>query len=613
MKSESKKKRKRSSSESSSDDEHEKAKSHSKKKSRRSKKKKKKSSKHSEKHRKKHQESDESEQSDHAPTTRSEDDVKQKKQSETLDAAPEVKSLRKSDDRESARQSPSRKYRSDESSEILLKMSEQIAVNARTKVHLQKEVIVPKLRVDAEVMRTTSVIDPTENEAGPQSTPDAIVVEHQLRQNEGEVAHPCTRKGNGVGLPLQSVIEVLLLPLSQGAQLAVGTTVLDAITISEGNHIWTIVGVRMSAAAPTKLRASDADVMILMAVVGKTPVSVAEMIRVIVEGEIVPKSAKGDEVGQETETKRIARKCGRRRSKRKQARQKVRMTRKREILAMKTTAEGEILVREGNVVVFILCATRKYFVKNSRGNGYDSVKEVKREPEDEEQPRQRKDSHGKSYGLEKKTKKEMGDDEAPKESEIMKSKDRWGSSDGWGSSKKDEPVKEKEKVNLEVSGKLAEDTNMYRGVLIKYNEPPEAKKPTLRWRLYPFKGDEALPVLHIHRQSAYLIGRDRKIADLPIDHPSCSKQHAVLQYRSVPFERADGTKARRVLPYIIDLGSSNGTLLNGSKIEPQRYVELKEKDVLKFGFSSREFVVLNEKSAGEEPGSDLEPGSPRSD
>lgn len=35
-------------------------------------------------------------------------------------------------------------------------------------------------------------------------------------------------------------------------------------------------------------------------------------------------------------------------------------------------------------------------------------------------------------------------------------------------------------VNLGVSGKLAEDTNMYKGVLIKYNEPPEAKKPTIR-------------------------------------------------------------------------------------------------------------------------------------
>ncbi|KAK6042897.1 FHA domain protein [Cooperia oncophora] len=252
--------------------------------------------------------------------------------------------------------------------------------------------------------------------------------------------------------------------------------------------------------------------------------------------------------------------------------------------------------------------------RGSKGSGVSSKsREVKKEPEDEDRSKQR-DSSAKSYGLEKRPKREADEDNGPEGESTQKSKDRWGTSEGWGSDKKTAPpAKEKEKVNLGVSGKLAEDTNMYRGVLIKYNEPPEAKKPTLRWRLYPFKGEEALPVLHIHRQSAYLIGRDRKIADLPIDHPSCSKQHAVLQYRSVPFERSDGTKGRRVLPYIIDLGSSNGTLLNGTKIEPQRYVELKEKDVLKFGFSSREFVVLNEKSAGDEDVSDAEraasPGS----
>jgi len=53
-----------------------------------------------------------------------------------------------------------------------------------------------------------------------------------------------------------------------------------------------------------------------------------------------------------------------------------------------------------------------------------------------------------------------------------------------------------------------------------------------------------LPVIYVHRQSAYLIGRDHKVADFPIDHPSCSKQHAALQYRSMPFERADGSKGR---------------------------------------------------------------------
>ena len=55
----------------------------------------------------------------------------------------------------------------------------------------------------------------------------------------------------------------------------------------------------------------------------------------------------------------------------------------------------------------------------------------------------------------------------------------------------------------------------------------------------------------------------------------------------------------RVLPYIIDLGSSNGTYLNNNKIEPQRYYELKEKDVIKFGYSTREYVLLHENSEDE--------------
>ncbi|XP_052590966.1 smad nuclear interacting protein 1-like [Peromyscus californicus insignis] len=159
---------------------------------------------------------------------------------------------------------------------------------------------------------------------------------------------------------------------------------------------------------------------------------------------------------------------------------------------------------------------------------------------------------------------------------------------------KEVPVKEKR--SLELSGTLLEDTNTFRGVVIKYSEPPEARIPKKRWRLYPFKNDDLLPVMYIHRQSAYLLGRDRLIADIPIDHPSCSKQHAVFQYRLVEHTRADGTVGLAVKPYIIDLGSSNGTFLNYARIEPQRYYELKEKDVLKFGFSSREYVLLHESS-----------------
>lgn len=31
-----------------------------------------------------------------------------------------------------------------------------------------------------------------------------------------------------------------------------------------------------------------------------------------------------------------------------------------------------------------------------------------------------------------------------------------------------------------------------QGVVIKYNEPEEARIPKIRWRLYQFKGDETL-------------------------------------------------------------------------------------------------------------------------
>lgn len=163
----------------------------------------------------------------------------------------------------------------------------------------------------------------------------------------------------------------------------------------------------------------------------------------------------------------------------------------------------------------------------------------------------------------------------------------------------DEPPIEKDKPNFGLSGKLTEETNKVNGIVIKYAEPPEAKQPKRRWRLYPFKGETALPTLYIHRQSAFLIGRDRKICDLSVDHPSCSKQHAALQYRLVPYEREDGSTGKRVRPYIIDLESANGTFVNNKRIDPKKYVELLEKDVIKFGFSSREYVLLHEASKDE--------------
>ncbi|KAG0607325.1 hypothetical protein M758_8G019700 [Ceratodon purpureus] len=162
-------------------------------------------------------------------------------------------------------------------------------------------------------------------------------------------------------------------------------------------------------------------------------------------------------------------------------------------------------------------------------------------------------------------------------------------------------AKEKEKAQptFEYSGKLAAETNKVRGITLAFVEPPEARKPTTRWRLYVFKDGEPLnEPLYIHRQTCYLFGRERRVADVPTDHPSCSKQHAVIQYRLTELEGPDGMMQNKVRPYIMDLGSTNGTFLNNTRIEAQRYHELREKDTLKFGNSSREYVLLHENSAG---------------
>ncbi|KAG0073857.1 hypothetical protein BGZ90_011242 [Linnemannia elongata] len=181
-----------------------------------------------------------------------------------------------------------------------------------------------------------------------------------------------------------------------------------------------------------------------------------------------------------------------------------------------------------------------------------------------------------------------------------------GKPDVWGSKlaaadeeeRKKKPViaeEDKEKPNFGLSGSLAAETNTTaNGTILKYNEPPEARKPSQKWRLYVFKGDKEIDLLHIHRQSAFLFGRDRNVVDVPIEHPSCSKQHAVLQFRQIVETDALGQAKRTTKPFIIDLESANGTFVNGTKIPPTRYYELKLSDVLKFGASTREFVLLHE-------------------
>jgi len=112
-----------------------------------------------------------------------------------------------------------------------------------------------------------------------------------------------------------------------------------------------------------------------------------------------------------------------------------------------------------------------------------------------------------------------------------------------------------------------------------------------------FKGQDQVELLHINRQSAYLIGRDKTVADIFIDHPSSSKQHAVVQHRQVQEKDEFGSTKAVIKPFIIDLESTNGTHVNGEQIPTSRFYELRASDVIKFGLSTREYVLLHDDAA----------------
>ncbi|CAD0085205.1 unnamed protein product [Aureobasidium mustum] len=159
-----------------------------------------------------------------------------------------------------------------------------------------------------------------------------------------------------------------------------------------------------------------------------------------------------------------------------------------------------------------------------------------------------------------------------------------------------EPVVEKQKPNFNATGLLAKEANTVAGTntVLKYHEPPEARKPSSKeqWRMFVFKGKDMIDTIHLYSRSCWLMGRDQAIVDFQLEHPSISKQHAVIQFRHITKTNEYGDKLSKVKPYLIDLDSANGTRLNGEKIGGSRYIELRDGDVVGFGDSEREYVMM---------------------
>lgn len=121
-----------------------------------------------------------------------------------------------------------------------------------------------------------------------------------------------------------------------------------------------------------------------------------------------------------------------------------------------------------------------------------------------------------------------------------------------------------------------------------YREPPWGAPATGPYSLETLKGGTILGTRSLKGTSCFLFGR-LSSCDVCLEHPSVSRYHAVLQHgASGPDGECDG---RGPGFYLYDLGSTHGTFLNKTRIPPCTYCRVHVGHVLRFGGSTRLFLL----------------------
>ncbi|KZC08662.1 PREDICTED: kanadaptin [Dufourea novaeangliae] len=117
-----------------------------------------------------------------------------------------------------------------------------------------------------------------------------------------------------------------------------------------------------------------------------------------------------------------------------------------------------------------------------------------------------------------------------------------------------------------------------------YTEPPWGGKPENDYYMEILKSGVIIQTISLKEQSFYVIGR-LPTCHICLAHPTISRHHAILQYRS----EQDNINSKGL--YVYDLGSTHGTFWNGNRIKPNVYVRVQKGHMLRFGCSQRKFIL----------------------
>jgi pSer/pThr/pTyr-binding forkhead associated (FHA) protein len=118
----------------------------------------------------------------------------------------------------------------------------------------------------------------------------------------------------------------------------------------------------------------------------------------------------------------------------------------------------------------------------------------------------------------------------------------------------------------------------------RYDEPSWSAAPVEKFQLEVLKDGSIVATVDLDQKAYYTLGRQPDIVDIVMDHPSISRMHAVLNFRD------DGALMLR------DLGSAQGTQLNKQLCDKNTYYRVYVGDMIKFGASTRKYIVLGPES-----------------
>lgn len=102
---------------------------------------------------------------------------------------------------------------------------------------------------------------------------------------------------------------------------------------------------------------------------------------------------------------------------------------------------------------------------------------------------------------------------------------------------------------------------------LPYKEPKWSGIPNETYSFEVLKSGKILENVSLNSKPFYVFGR-LSTCDIHMTHPTISRYHAVLQYRS------QETENNPIGFYIYDLGSTHGTFLNKNRIESNMFVRV---------------------------------------